>query len=151
MVMMMMNSAPMQMMQHDRMSLLNNPSREINQHGRGQTAISCSTTHHKKVVCGYGRPECEKERRGVSSQFFLAEIVSANYIIRDKRMCHLASSAKCGKGYYYLRIELYLIATNTYGYILLLSQPSQNPTGCLNKNTTPRPSYRQEAHNNNCN
>lgn len=151
MVMMMMNSAPMQMMQHDRMSLLNNPSREINQHGRGQTAISCSTTHHKKVVCGYGRPECEKERRGVSSQFFLAEIVSANYIIRDKRMCHLASSAKCGKGYYYLRIELYLIATNTYGYILLLSQPSQNPTGSLNKNTTPRPSYRQEAHKNNCN
>lgn len=60
MVMMVMNSAPMQMMQHDRMSLLNNPSREINQHGRGQTAISCSTTHHKKV-CGYGRPECEKE------------------------------------------------------------------------------------------
>lgn len=35
----MMNSPLMQMMQHDRVSLLNNPSRKINQHGRGQSTF----------------------------------------------------------------------------------------------------------------
>lgn len=62
---MVMNSAPMQMMQHDRMSLLNNPSREMNQHGRGQTAISCSTHITRKYVVMVG--QSVRKKRGIYS------------------------------------------------------------------------------------
>lgn len=54
----MMNSLLMQMMQHDRVSLLNNPSRKINQHGRGQSTFIFAR-RRKRV--GKGNIASEKE------------------------------------------------------------------------------------------
>lgn len=123
MPLLMMNSPLMQMMQHDRVSLLNNPSRKINQHGRGQSTFirqmkekSWQRQHHK-----WERVE----------HLLLAEIIL--FAING---CVTYWASDMEKGYYYLRIDLYSSPLQLQFFFLSQNQSVGN---CIY--AMPRPSY----------